>query len=167
VALFPFACIHADFTDAGIFFNTKVETDKFMTNYFEIVAAFIVALILTVMFSVVLRNKGPWGALWLVFVVVFLATWAATLWINPFGPLVLGVAVVPLTVVGLIFAFILAATTLPPATKISPNLAENTVIAAPAVHAIGIFFWILLSILVLAIAAGYYRMPMNTEQLIK
>ncbi|MCE3259056.1 MAG: hypothetical protein K0S12_697, partial [Bacteroidetes bacterium] len=69
-----------------------------MSNYYEIVAALLVALVITVFFSAVLRHKGPWGAVWLVFVTIFLASWAGYLWINPFGPMVLGVSVAPIFV---------------------------------------------------------------------
>jgi len=139
-----------------------------MTNYYEIVAAFLVAVLVTVFFSVVLGTKGPWGALWLVFITIFLATWAAHLWINPFGPLILGVSVIPILVVGLIFAFMLAATSLPPPGKRNvPPQDSRAATEEPPVSVVGIFFWVLLIILLLAIAAGYYRMPINTEQLVK
>jgi hypothetical protein len=139
-----------------------------MTNYYEIVAAFLVAVLVTVFFSAVLGSKGPWGALWLVFVTIFFATWAAHLWISPFGPMILGVSVVPVLVVGLIFAFILAATTLPaPGKKNTPPQDARVANEEAPVNVIGIFFWVVLIILLFAIAAGYYRMPVNTQQLVK
>lgn len=134
------------------------------TNFYEIVAAFAVALVLTVFFSVI-RSRGPWGALWLVFIVIFLAAWAAHLWINPFGPMIFGVSVVPIFIVGLIFAFVLAATAAQPvAAPVSQQGAEESEVASTA---IGVFFWVLLILLVAAIAIGYYRLPVeNTKQLV-
>jgi small-conductance mechanosensitive channel len=99
-----------------------------------------------------------------VFVTIFLASWAGYLWINPFGPMVLGVSVAPIFVVGLIFAFILAAVSVPqPRFKRKTPETEE---ADSATVAIGIFFWIVLIILIVAIAAGYYRLPVNSEQIV-
>jgi small-conductance mechanosensitive channel len=135
-----------------------------MSNYYEIVAALVMALVITIFFSAVLRHKGPWGAVWLVFVTIFLASWAGYLWINPFGPMVLGVSIAPIFVVGLIFAFILAAVSVPqPRFKRKTPETEE---ADSATVAIGIFFWIVLIILIVAIAAGYYRLPVNSEQIV-
>ncbi|MCW3075469.1 MAG: hypothetical protein JWO32_78 [Bacteroidetes bacterium] len=136
-----------------------------MSNYYEIVASLLVALVITVFFSGVLKHKGPWGAVWLVFVTIFLASWAGYLWINPFGPMVMGVSVMPIFVVGLIFAFILAAVTVPTPVKKKELVTEEEV--SPTTVAIGIFFWIVLLILIIAIATGYYRMPVNSQQLVQ
>jgi amino acid transporter len=136
-----------------------------MSNYYEIVAALLMALIITVFFSGVLKHKGPWGAIWLVFITVFLSSWAGYLWINPFGPMVLGVSVAPIFVVGLIFAFILAAVSVPQRRTVQ-NLTIKEDVAEDTKVAIGIFFWIVLIILIIAIAIGYYRMPVNSHQLV-
>jgi amino acid transporter len=139
-----------------------------MTNYYEIIAAFLVALLLTVFFSTVLKSRGPWGALWLVFIVIFLATWAGHLWINPAGPTVLGVSVVPIFVIGFIVAFILASVSVP-TTKVKAKHVEDVTTVAENTEAavtLGIFFWVLLIILLAVIATGYYRMPVNSEQLV-
>ncbi|MBA3664225.1 MAG: hypothetical protein H0W61_08460 [Bacteroidetes bacterium] len=135
-----------------------------MSNYYEIVASLVMAFVITLFFSGVLRHKGPWDAIWLVFVTIFLASWAGYLWINPFGPMVLGVSVMPIFVVGLIFAFILAAVTVPVVRKKNETTAE---VEDPSTKlAIGIFFWIVLIILVVAIVTGYCRLPVNTRQLV-
>ncbi|MBI2722101.1 MAG: hypothetical protein HYX39_07995 [Bacteroidetes bacterium] len=136
-----------------------------MTNFYEIAASFIMALIITVFFSGVLKHKGPFNAIWLVFVTIFLASWAGYLWIKPFGTMVLGVSVGPIFVVGLIFAFILAAVTAPVSRKKVEDLTIKEEASANTL-AIGIFFWIVLIILVVAIATGYYRMPVNSQQLV-
>jgi amino acid transporter len=136
-----------------------------MTNHYEIVASFLVALVITVLFSQVLKNKGPWGAVWLVFLTIFLASWAGYLWINPFGPLVLGVSVAPIFVVGLIIAFILAAVTMPAPRRNST--ANETAVNDETKIALGVFFWIVMALLLVAIAAGYYRIPINSHQIIR
>jgi hypothetical protein len=136
-----------------------------MSNYYEIVAALVMALIITLFFSGVLKHKGPWGAIWLVFITIFLASWAGYLWINPFGPMVMGVSVMPIFAVGLIFAFILAAVTVPTQRTVK-NLTIKEDVPSDTKIAIGIFFWIVLILLVIAIVTGYIRMPVNSEQLL-
>lgn len=135
------------------------------SNYYEIVAAFVVALVLTLFFTTVLRTRGPWGSWWLVFIVIFLSAWAAHLWINPIGPMVLGVSIVPIFIVGLIFAFVLAASSIPVVTSAKNG---DTTTGDPGATAISIFFWILVLILVVAIASGYFKLPPeNSKQLVK
>ncbi|MGZ3900630.1 MAG: hypothetical protein ACXVNM_04385 [Bacteroidia bacterium] len=136
-----------------------------MSNYYEIVAAFLMALIITVFFSGVLKHSGPWDAIWLVFITIFLASWAGYLWINPFGPMVMGVSIMPIFVVGLIFAFILAAVTVPKR-RVVKDLEIKEDIPSDTKVAIGIFFWIVLILLVVAIVTGYWRMPLNSQQLL-
>lgn len=136
-----------------------------MSNYYEIVASLLMALIITVFFSGILKHKGPWGAIWLVFITIFLSSWAGYLWINPFGPMVLGVSVAPIFVVGMIFAFILAAVTVP-RRKTVKDLTIKEDVPEDTTVAIGIFFWIVLILLIIAIAIGYYRMPVNSQQLV-
>lgn len=136
-----------------------------MSNYYEIVAALAMALVITLFFSAVLKHKGPWDAIWLVFVTIFLSSWAGYLWISPFGPMVMGVSVMPIFVVGLIFAFILAAVTVP-AKRVVKDMTIKEEVPSDTKLAIGIFFWIVLIILIIAIVTGYIRMPVNSEQLL-
>ena len=136
-----------------------------MSNYYEIVASLLMALIITVFFSGVLKHSGPWDAIWLVFITIFLASWAGYLWINPFGPMVMGVSIMPIFVVGLIFAFILAAVTVPKR-RVVKDLEIKEDIPSDTKVAIGIFFWIVLILLVVAIVTGYWRTPVNSQQLL-
>lgn len=135
------------------------------SNYYEIVAALIMALVITLFFSGVLKHKGPWNAIWLVFITIFLASWAGYLWISPFGPMVMGVSVMPIFVVGLIFAFILAAVTVP-TRKVVRNMEIREDVSSDTRAAISIFFWIVLILLVVAVITGYVRTPVNSEQLL-
>jgi hypothetical protein len=129
-------------------------------SYNIIIAALAVAFILTILFSVLLKNKGPWGGLWVVFIIIFLASWAANLWIHPIGPQIAGVSFVPLVIVGIIITVILAAVTRP-ATRNKPAKVEAEQQEPPkeAVNAVtaGVFYWVLLVILIFTIIGGYYR----------
>src|SRR5688572_6580942 len=130
-----------------------------MTNYNAIIAALVVAFLLTVFFSTALRSRGPWGGLWVVFILIFLASWAAHLWINPVGPIIVGVSVVPILIVGIIIAIILAAVTKPnPLKKAKTGELEAPPEAVAAVT-LGVFYWVLLVILIFAIIGGYYYGP--------
>lgn len=113
--------------------------------------AFIIALTTTLIFSAGLKSRGPW---WLFFAVVFFASWAGALWVNPVGPVFWGIAWIPMAVVGLIFAFILAAVAAENPRKevaghgVSSNGRTTAVV-------IGSFFWLLLISLFIAIILGY------------
>src|SRR2546423_1401947 len=119
-------------------------------NYYIIPAAFIVALLILLIFS--LFSKRPMSGLWIFFLIIFLATWAGQLWITPFGPIVWGVSWIPLFIVALFFSFLIFAL-LPPVvvvTKAEENKAEEG-----AAMVFGTFFWIMLILLIASIIAGY------------
>ena len=131
-----------------------------MNNYNAIIAALAVAFILTILFSVLLKNKGPWGGLWVVFIIIFLASWAGHLWISPIGPLVGNVSIVPIVIVGIIIAVILAAVSRPTIRNKPPKIeAEWQEPPKEAVNAVtvGVFYWVLLVILIFTIIGGYYK----------
>jgi amino acid transporter len=140
--------------------SRKKRTTMHSYSYNAIIAALVVAFLLTMLFSVLLKHKGPWGGLWVVFIIIFLASWAANLWINPIGPQVLGVSVVPIVIVGIIIAVILAAVSRPETRNKPANIeAEGQEPPKDAVKAVtvGVFYWALLVILIFTIIGGYYR----------
>ncbi|HEY6160437.1 MAG TPA: hypothetical protein VI112_04415, partial [Bacteroidia bacterium] len=116
------------------------------------------ALLLTLVFSTSYRHQGPLGGLLLFFLIIFLATWAGQLWISPIGPLMLGIAWGPLVFVAFLFAILLMALAAGNPKPAKTNNASEAVNEGPVV-AIGMFFWFLLVILLVAIAVGYYRHP--------
>jgi hypothetical protein len=146
--------------------------------YTGIFAALLVALLFTLVFSASYRKRGSWGALLIFFLIIFLASWAGQLWINPIGPMVYGVSWVPLIFVGLVFAFLLMAASPPQPPKRkgttggigasgisasnAPADSESTEEEEVAALAVGVFFWILLIVLFVAIVLGYYRVSTNT-----
>lgn len=122
-------------------------------NYYIIPAALIVTLIVTFLFSIF--SKKTMRELWIFFLLIFLATWAGQLWILPFGPITRGISWLSLVFVAVFFAvFILALMPMVPAdTKPEKSSEEG------AFMALGAFLWIILIILLISIALGYYRMP--------
>ncbi|MGZ3884638.1 MAG: hypothetical protein ACXVPD_10585, partial [Bacteroidia bacterium] len=64
-------------------------------NYHHAIAALLIAICFTLIFSLGLKNKGPWGTIWFTFLILFLSAWAGFLWLKPFGPTVFGLHMVP------------------------------------------------------------------------
>jgi hypothetical protein len=49
----------------------------------QVVFILATSFVVSFLFTYLMRNRVPWGNRWPVFVIVFLTTWAASLWINP------------------------------------------------------------------------------------
>jgi hypothetical protein len=128
----------------------------------------VLALIVAVIFSLLLvaaagrRGPGPWAGFLFFFLVLFLAVWAAGVWLRPIGPVVYGGYWVGALVVGVLIALLLAAA-VPPGPRVTPVEVETPPEGAPAetpeeeavTTALGVFFWILLLGLIAAIVLGY------------
>lgn len=71
--------------------------------------AFFYAIIFTVLFGYALNKRGTWKSVWFVFVIIFLAAFAAGIWVIPIGPEVGGYYWLPGLVIAIIFALLLAA----------------------------------------------------------
>jgi hypothetical protein len=119
-------------------------------NTYIIPAALVVTLIVTFIISVFSKRRIK--SLWVIFILIFLATWTGQLWITPVGPSSGGVAWIPLAVTALIILFFILAI-IPVVPKVNK---EGEVEDGPLI-AIGIFFWIMIVLLIFSIAVGYYR----------
>lgn len=101
---------------------------------------------------------GAWSALLFFVLIVWIATWAVGGWVTPVGPLVWGAPVVTFLLLAIVFALVLAA-----AAPARPRRRYTAgVPPAPADRAeesaalgYGIFFWILFSVLLVALVARY------------
>jgi hypothetical protein len=129
----------------------------------EIIAAFFIALLLSGILIALLGWRHPaqpgetarWPAAAFVFFVLFFVIWAAGVWLTPAGPLVWGVAWIPLVIVGVIVALLVLAAAGPgrhPHTAAEEQAQEAEV--AAAISSFGAFFWLLLFVLLIAIAVG-------------
>ena len=135
-----------------------------------ILAAILVAILISAIFYYALKARGPWGSFWSFFLVLLLIIWAAELWVRPIGPVYWGIAWVPLFFIGLIFALLLAA--VPTYDEDKPDeeviieeerMANSTNVnrrkeaerAAAGAAAIGWIFWVFIIILTVAIIIGY------------
>lgn len=131
-----------------------------------IIAAILIAILISAVFYYGFSYTGPWGSFWTFFLVLLLIVWAASLWVEPVGPVYWGVAWVPLFFIGLIFALLLAAVptydTRPEEDVIiEEEVAEPSEIQrrreaeAASAAAIGWIFWAFIAILFLAVIIGY------------
>lgn len=120
-------------------------------DYYVIPAALIVAFLIVLLFSIF--SKRPMSGLWIILLIIFLAAWSSQLWITPFGPVLLGIAWVPLFVVSLFFAFLIFAI-IPPISAPTTDASKGEEGAAIT---LGLFFWIMLILLITSIFVGYYR----------
>jgi hypothetical protein len=128
-------------------------------HIYGIISAILIALLLTLIFSTTFRHKGPWGGLLFFFLVIFLASWASQLWINPFGPVLFGVAWVPLIFVAVLIAVLLLAMGSSAIDQAPVRPGPETTPGDGSILAIGFFFWLLILILISAIAIGYWVLP--------
>ncbi len=126
--------------------------------FIHLLFALCTALMISAIFMVTLRRKGPWIDFLTIFVIVFLASWAGGIWLHPVGSLLWGVYWLPFLMVGLIFSLLIGA-------LVSSRPCESTVeVVDPkkrererktAVLALGVFFWILVLGLIIAIILHY------------
>jgi uncharacterized membrane protein len=124
--------------------------------FIHLVFALLVGLILTAIFALIVRAKGPWTSLLAVFVLIFLASWAGGVWLLPFGSPLWGTYWLPFLVVGLIFSLLLGAlVSSSPSTVEVVEPQKEEARRKRAVLALGIFFWILVGVLIVAIIVHY------------
>lgn len=132
---------------------------------FEVLFALIVAILLAGLLSAVAQPRAAGGdtaavavgSLFLFFfVILFLASWAGGLWLQPFGPAVWGVAWLPFVLVGIFVALLLAAAASPGRYPSATGPVERDAPAAAAALAFGVFFWLLVIGLLVAIGFGYW-----------
>ncbi|MFO7893117.1 MAG: hypothetical protein R6U63_05250 [Longimicrobiales bacterium] len=117
----------------------------------EIILAFAIGLLLALIFAYGLGRTGPWGGFVWFFLVVFLTAWAVGLWVEPVGPALWGAAWVPILFGALFVALLVAA--IPPRPARPADVAEPDAVGTAA--AVGLFFWLLVVILLIAIIFAY------------
>jgi hypothetical protein len=128
----------------------------------EVIFAVCISLLLRGLFVLVTRNRsGKTGSLRL-FLIIFLATWAGGIWLKPFGPSLWGIHWLGFLVAGLFVSIILVITTPNRAPKgrretldILEKVARNRELDQITYLTLGVFFWILLAFLIIAIISRY------------
>jgi hypothetical protein len=126
-------------------------------NIYLIPVSLIAALVFTFIFSGFFRGRGrgPLGGLFLFFVILFLTTWSGQLWINPISPLYFGVDWVLLIFTAIVFSLFMIALSAPLETP--PKTSDPATPEKEAGVAIGVFFWVVLILLAIAVVGGHLR----------
>jgi hypothetical protein len=120
--------------------------------------AFILALLISLGFSRSYRGESSGMPVIFMFILLVLAGLAAQYWVMPFGPIVWGIAWMPLVATVLIFTVLLIMPS--PYQGRKPRekkeVIQNEVKAAAT---ISVFMWLLLFLLSVAVLVGYFRNP--------
>lgn len=117
------------------------------------VSALIIALFVLLLFSPRYAKGASIVPIFVFFLVLFLAGLASRYWITPFGPVLWGVAWLPMFLVIVVVALLFAS---PSPYKRKKSIEENTLEEASVV---GALIWILLAVLVGLVIAGAYINP--------
>jgi Ca2+/Na+ antiporter len=128
----------------------------------EFLISLVVALVLCVIFALVTRRKARrTGFVWF-FLFVLMATWAGGVWLRPFGPAWGDVRWLQFLVIGLlvVLMFALFAPLRPPRGRHETldqldEIAQQKELAKVTYITLGIVFWVILIIFILAIISRY------------
>ena len=135
----------------------------------DIAFALLIALILAAVFVPLLGWRRPgdtigdeleedaagWGAAFLFFfLIVFLFTVAAGLWLEPVGPVAWGVPWLGFLFIGILVALLLAAAAPPPRRGPRPMEGTEEQLDIEEAAGLGLFFWLLIFVLVITLAAA-------------
>jgi hypothetical protein len=77
--------------------------------WMEMLFAFVIALLFSVVFITIFKIKGPIGVFWIFMSIIFLVTLIATRWAKPAGPPFVGVYWIPGLVAAVIASLIIGA----------------------------------------------------------
>ena len=128
----------------------------------ELLVALTVALILSAFFALATRKQGARKGVSLLFLILFLATWAGGVWMKPFGPVLWGIHWLTFLLVGAVVALILAVAQ----SRSEPHGRQETIemlermkqerqVEKAVWITLTIFFWVLVFTLLSAIVIRY------------
>jgi hypothetical protein len=128
----------------------------------EFLVSLIIAVLLTGLYMLVTRRGGQrTGLIWL-FLIIFLATWAGGTWLRPFGPSLWGVNWLAFLLVGLVIVLVLFIVLPRKAPRgrretldMLDRIEQEKELEQVTYVTLSIFFWVLLSVLVMAIILRY------------
>ncbi len=126
----------------------------------EFIIVLIIALVVAGIFFYGFKRRGPWGTFWVFLLILFLAGLAGRLWINPSDTENYGYAWLPVVFWVFVVAALIGmasggtrAEGQEAAGVDKDNTDENTADVETAIT-FGIFFWVLVTVLLVAIIVG-------------
>jgi hypothetical protein len=122
----------------------------------DMLLAILVALLLSIIYTVGFRRPASWRNFLIFFTVLFLAAWAGGVWLTPIGPALWGLYWLPFLIVGVIVALLLAAFIPNPRPRSRIDAERQADKAAETEAALSVFFWILTVVLLIVIAVRYF-----------
>lgn len=135
-------------------------------NIYLILYILLLSVFLTITFSVLLKNKGPWGNPVFFFLILFLTTWSITLWVKPVFPGDVGHPIVFITFVGILLALLVASSTVKETKKENAKmrkLKDSKIVEVKtqpetktSKSVPNIYYWVLLSLETIVIITGHY-----------
>lgn len=112
----------------------------------------LLSALITTIFAVVIKKRGPWSSFWPFFTILFLVVFATEAWVGPIGPNFNDIYWLPPLVVGLAVALLLAAAT--PTGPRSPGIEGEPHPNPKPELVLGSFFWFLIVFLVALVVFG-------------
>jgi hypothetical protein len=135
--------------------NYSMKVKHMSAPYSGLIAAALVALILTLASAFFLGKRGPWGSIWTFFLVLFLTLTTVSIYISPIGPVYWGIAWIPITIAGMIITILLiAAMPHPGQTTTNKEASEDVIKNKRQGSRVGSFFWLLIVLFAIAIMVG-------------
>ena len=121
---------------------------------YELVSALVIAFLFAVLFSVLFRGREAAPGFLFAFILFFLFAWAGGLWLGPFGPAVFGVYWLP-GIILVVLVFLLLGIFVDPAPRTKQEARAELETRQAIGTLFGVFFWLLIAGLVVAIILGY------------
>ncbi|HKZ38510.1 MAG TPA: hypothetical protein VJ184_12710 [Chryseolinea sp.] len=126
-----------------------------------LIAALLIALLITAIAALIFRRRGPWGTAWTFFLFLFLALWTVSIYIKTVGPVYWGIAWLPLLFAAVVIALLLVSI-IPDAnhwrdeslseSKTNQGSSVKEIRDVSRAHSGG--FWLMIIILIIAIVLG-------------
>lgn len=130
---------------------------------------FWIDLIFVVLFALILSSILSWSFGWrhparreavgasfiFLFMILVLTMWAGSAWLVPWGPVVYGTPWLALLLIGIFVSLLILAIAVPGSSRQTVPGAEEAKEESAAATAFGVFFWIVIFGLLLAVILGY------------
>ena len=134
-------------------------------EWFSVIYVVFVAIVISLLFAYGFGRRGPWGSVWVFFLILFLGIWAASLWVTPIGPLWYGIAWIDVFVIGLLLAFLIAAVTEVGSRERQREKQGNEKVMisesrrkSSGIAFLGVFFWLFVVGAIVVIIAGLMQL---------